>query len=279
MPDLANARVRPFGPHRPARGVLEQFRELWSYREVVLNIAFTQIHAQYRGSFLGLLWTVLGPLAMLAVYTAVFGYLIGRNVEHYALYLISGMVPFLAFQQCSVGGCRSFLNGEIYLRRVYLPKLLFPTVTLGVQFFGFLCTLTAVLALTPFLHARLSSHWVVLPAAIGLLFLFNYGMVMLLAVLTVYLPDLEHLIGAGLRALYFLTPIIYISAPPLPEVVMQINAYNPLTHFLVLFRAPLYHNTWVTGPEWLTAAVLSLTAFVLGLAVLRWKQHQLIYAM
>ncbi len=216
---------------------------------------------------------------MLAVYTAVFGHLIGRNVEHYALYLISGMVPFLAFQQCSVGGCRAFLNGEIYMRRVYLPKLLFPTVTLGVHFFGFLCTLTAVLALTPFLHARLSSHWLVLPGAIGLLFLFNYGIVMLLAVVNVYLPDLEHLMNAGLRALYFLTPIIYKSEPPLPEVVIQINTYNPMTHFLVLFRAPIYDNAWVTPQAWLIAALLALSSFVIGLTVLRLKQHQLIYAM
>jgi ABC-type polysaccharide/polyol phosphate export permease len=271
--------MREFGPHRPARNFLEQFRELWSYREVIFNIAATQIHAQYRGSFLGLFWTVLGPLAMLAVYTAVFGHLIGRNIEHYALYLISGMVPFLAFQQSSVGGCRSFIVGEVYLRRVYLPKLLFPTVTLSVQFFGFLCTLAAVLALTPFLDARLSVHWLALLPAIGLLFVFNYGVIMLLAVVNVYLPDLEHVINAGLRALYFLTPVIYKSGPPLPQEVILINTYNPLTHLLVLFRAPLYHNVWATPTEWLTAALIALAAFVIGAMVLRLNQHKLIYAM
>ncbi len=279
MPDLAHARMRTFGPHRPARNVIEMFRELWSYREVIFNIASTHIHSQYRGSFLGVLWTVLGPLAMLAVYTAVFGHFIGRNVEHYALYLISGMVPFLAFHQSAVAGCRCFIQGELYLRRVYLPKLLFPTVTLSVQLFGFLCTLTAVLALTPFLDARLSVHWLSLVPAIVLLFIFNYGVVMFLSVVTVFLPDLEHLVAAAIRALYFLTPIIYKAEPPLPEVVLQINRSNPMTHLLALFRAPLYHNVWPTADQWLLAAAIALVSFVAGLGLLWSKQNKLIYAM
>lgn len=279
MAEMAATQMRKFGPHRPARTVVEMFEELFSYGGVLRNIAGTQIHAQYRGSFLGILWTVLGPLTMLAVYTAVFGTLIGRNVEHFALYLISGMVPFIAFQQCCVGGCRTFINGEVYMRRVYLPKLLFPTVTVAVQFVGFLCTCTAVLLLAPFLHAKLSIHWVTLPLSIALLFLFCYGMVMIFAVVNVYFPDMEHIIAAALRALYFLTPIIYKPEPPLPEAVIAINMANPMTYFLFLFRAPLYENAWPEARVWMTVVILALASFVIGLSMLRAFQNKLIYAM
>ncbi|HEB61380.1 MAG TPA: ABC transporter permease [Phycisphaeraceae bacterium] len=275
----ATNHLTKFGPHNPAKSILQQFRELYEYRGILFNITATTIRAQYRGSFLGATWTVLGPFFLLAIHVAVFGHLIGRGVPNYALYLISGMVPFLSFNQSCMGGCRSFTNGEVYLRRVYLPKLLLPTSTLLVNMFSFTCTFASVMLLVPFLHSRLSIHWVILPAAIFLLFMFNYGAIMLMAVINVYFRDMEHFTAAGLRAMYFLTPVIYKSQPPLPEVVITINTYNPMTYYLIFFRSALYSNTWPEPRVWLITCCLSLGMFSLGLLVLRKFQDKIIYAL
>ncbi|MCK4872981.1 MAG: ABC transporter permease [Phycisphaerales bacterium] len=288
MTELAAAPQRRFGPHQGAITVVQEFQEVWSYRGVLWNIAWTQIHAGYRGSFLGILWTVLIPLSMMGIYAFVFGSILGRDIPNFALFIITGMVSFGVFQSSCTTGCRSLTTAEIYLRRVYLPKLIFPSATLIVQAVNFACTLAAVLLLMPLLGARPSIHWIVLPVGIVLLLLFCYGVIMLVATINVYIRDLEHATTALLRMWYFLTPIIY-SSEHVGGKVEIVNNLNPLTYYLDLFRSPMYYNIartdnwphsgWPDGQTWLITITCSVVVFLVGLIVFRLFENKVIYAM
>lgn len=279
MTDVVETPRRPFLPHQGPTPAWRSFREVWVLREVVWNIASSQIVAHYHGSFLGVIWSVLNPLMMLAVYAVIFGHFIGRSIDHYALYLITGMVPFIFFMGSCTVGCRSFVQGEVYLRRVYLPKLLFPTVTTIVLLVTFLCTFIAIMFLLPLLEARLSVHWISLPVSIGVLAVFCYGVVLTLATVNVFVRDLEHVLTAIMRALYFLTPIIYKTTPDLPRPVIIINTYNPMTYFLNLFRAPMYDNTWPAGFDVGLCAGMAVVMLFIGIAILRRFEGRIIYAL
>ena len=101
-------------------------REVWRFREVIKNFVSQDLKVKYRRSFLGFFWSLLNPLLQMAVITVVFSLLFKFDMKDYALYVLSGLVPW-SFWATSVDGCcMSIVSAEAMLKRQYFPKLVFP---------------------------------------------------------------------------------------------------------------------------------------------------------
>jgi ABC-type polysaccharide/polyol phosphate export permease len=101
-------------------------REVWRFREVIKNFVSQDLKVKYRRSFLGFFWSLLNPLLQMAVITVVFSLIFKFPMKLYALYVLSGLVPW-SFWATSVDGCcMSIVSAESMLKRQYFPKLVFP---------------------------------------------------------------------------------------------------------------------------------------------------------
>lgn len=241
---------------QPSANPAHLFRSLWRHRFLLRQLIQRDVASRYRGSFAGLVWSLLLPCVMLAVYLLVFGYVFtpvrkmgggGVNPE-FALSLFSGMLLHGLVGECLSRAPASVLAQPSYVKKVVFPIELLPLAVVGtaaVQFFIGSAVLLFALLLTQGLPA---SAWFWPLAWLPLLAL-AAGISFMLAALTVYLRDLAQLTGFVATLLLFLSPVFYTleSAPPGWQ---QWLLLNPLTVPIEVTRSLLIHGSGVAMAIW-----------------------------
>jgi lipopolysaccharide transport system permease protein len=229
------------------------------------------IEIRYKGTMAGLVWMVVTPLVMLAVYTFVFGVVfkarwnagLGDSKAVFALVMFCGMTVFNIFSE-SVSTSVGIVTGNPnYVKKVVFPLELLPVSTvLSACFFGLIWIGILLVGIAVFLH-KFCLPAVCLPLIFIPLILFSCGIGWFVASLGVFLRDLAHVIGIFLQVLYFMTPIFY-SLEMVPEKIRPILRLNPLTPIVQATRQVLMYDQW---PHWLVLGIvtlLSMGVFQLG---------------
>src|SRR5262249_2524815 len=141
-------------------------------------------------------------------------------------YLFSGLLAWTFFSGALASGATSMMENENFIKKIYLPKLIFPLSKVCLREVDFLFSLVALSLLGAVLGFGFSSAVLMLPAAMTILFLFTLGITIIASVLTVYFRDFQYLLGVFLQLLYFATPIMY-PVSVLPKGYQEILKLNP----------------------------------------------------
>ena len=121
------------------------FSELYNYRELLKTNVKKEIRGKYKGSFLGVLWSFLNPLLMVLVYAIVFPYIMRIQQEHYLIYLITGIIPWIFFTTVITGGCNCvWINGGI-IKKVFFPREILPISVVAAALVNFLISCIVIL--------------------------------------------------------------------------------------------------------------------------------------
>lgn len=257
-------------------------REVWRFREVIKNFVSQDLKVKYRRSFLGFFWSLLNPLLQMAVITVVFSIIFRFPMRQYALYVLSGLVPW-SFWATSVDGCcMSIISAEAMLKRQYFPKLVFPLSIIMQNLVTFVLSLgVLLLVLAPITGYVPSTALLILPLSFLCLVGVSLGLGMVAAVATVYFRDLQHLISVALNALFYLTPIIYPlemdGAGPIPHAYRYYFKLNPMYSIIEMFHRPIYNGTLPTNYEIMVAVAVAATTLGVGLWVFRRYENTLIF--
>jgi lipopolysaccharide transport system permease protein len=247
-------------------------RTIATNRNLMRSMVKRDILGRFRGSFAGWFWTILNPLMLMATYFFVFGIVMKPTIEGdsnpaaFALYLIAGMLPWLAFSE-AVG--RAPIN--MLEHRQFIKKLLFPVETLPVnimlagfvsEFFGLLVYFAGLLIARG--HLPLTILW--LPLLLIPQMLFTAGLCWFLAALGVFFRDLAQINGFLLTLWFFLTPICYseTALATMPDPARSILLRNPMYVLVHGYRDLFVRGhapAW--GPLW-KLYVLSALVFLLG---------------
>jgi homopolymeric O-antigen transport system permease protein len=246
---------------------------LLHFRGLLLTLTARELKARYRGSLLGFLWSLVNPLLLLGVYTLVFD-VVFRNragaVQPYAVFLISGLFPWIWFSGALLEGTVSLTANAGLLRKAVFPAEVLPVVATLSTLAHYLLALPVLLG--ALLVARLGFHqpvggWTVLllPAALLVQLPFTAGLALALAALHVHFKDVRDLLANLLTLGFFLTPILYplatvASVRPLALLV----AANPVTPFIRLYQDLLFFGRLPPAGIWLQAAGLALVAWAVG---------------
>ncbi len=189
---------------------VSMLKEVWQFREVVKNFVSQDLKVKYRRSFLGFFWSLLNPLLQMAVISVVFSMLFKFNVRNYALYVLSGLVPW-GFLAVSIESCSmSIVSAEGMLKRQYFPKLVFPLSVVMQNLVTFVLSLVVlVCVLAPITGFKLSASLLILPFSFLFIVSVALGIGAVAAVLTVYFRDVQHLITVFISVWFYATPIIW----------------------------------------------------------------------
>jgi ABC-type polysaccharide/polyol phosphate export permease len=260
----------------------QDFKDLYRYREVVVNLASADLKLRYRRSVLGYAWSLLYPLLNLAILALVFTKVMGLRdtgkvgaMRNYALYVFAGFLPWNFLVNGFWGAGASLVNNESILRKIYLPKLIFPVSVTLARFLDFLFNLVALFAVISFVSYSPSWAILALPAAVLLLLLFTTGVTIALSAINVYIRDTSHLVTVLMQLGFYLTPIIY----PL-KIVENYQDYfllNPFTHIIRLFQDIIWQGAFPSADEWQIAAALSFGALVIGYWIFARLERKLIF--
>lgn len=259
--------------HQPTNQplILARLQELSRYRALIRNLVVSEIKARYKNSVLGFVWSLLNPLAMMLVFTVIFGVLWPNNtVENYPIFLLCGLLPWNYFQASIISGTTSIVANGNLIKKVYFPREVLPIATVLAQLVNFLLAFVVLFAALLIFRTNFSPWLWTLPLIILIQTSFTIGVVLILSTLHVFYRDTLMVMEVVMLAWFFLTPIFY-SVSQLPstfvlfgvELPVQRIFYivNPMASLINVYRDLLY-NGYRTDPDFFIRTALTAIVFL-----------------
>lgn len=258
------------------RGTTRSFREIWERRELLGLLVRREIRARYKDSSLGIVWSLLRPIAQLLIYYFIIGQVLGvaKGVPQFAIFVFTGLTAWTLFTEILQNATSSIVNNAGLVKKVYLPREIFPLAAVGGGLFSlgiqFLVLLVGSLLLGQF---PISPNLIYLIPSLLLLLLYSSAFGILLAAANVYLRDFQHLVEVVLLVLFWASPIVYsygyveryLGNGSLSELYLA----NPITlGVLGLQKAMWIAGSTVPGAFPAFIDLRMLIAFVVGVALL-----------
>lgn len=253
------------------KAIKEYWATFWKYKELLKELVMRDLKVKYRRSVLGYVWSILNPLLMMLVISIFFSYMFRFEIDNYPVYLICGQVVYNFFSDSTKQAMDSILHGGALIKKVKLPKYIFPMARTASSFVNLLFSLVAVVLVIVITGAPISMTVLLFPLPLLYLFFISMGVGMILSVLSVYFRDIVHLYGVFLVALMYASPIFYpISA--LPSSAAIIIKFNPLYHIMIMFRDIMYYGRFPSLRD--NVVCLAFTILSMGLGLIFFKKYQ-----
>lgn len=257
-------------------GMTVKWKELQAHSYVLWQLVRQQLILRYRRTVVGYFWTLINPLLMMSVTAFVFSTLFKVPLREYAVFLFSGMIAWNGFSSTVFQSCHSYINNEGLIKKIYLPKILFPlSVSMGTAI-DTLLSFVSLFIIIIILGGKLSLAILILPISFVLLFIFTFGIGLIVSVLTVFFRDLLYIITVLLQAMFFLTPVLYEKTMMLGPAAFLMKI-NPMVPFIDMFRAPLTYGLMPSTASIVAAVVFSVLSLVAGLLVFSVNENKIIY--
>ncbi len=249
----------------------------WRLRQLVAQLVYREIVGRYRGSILGILWSLLTPLFMLTVYTFVFNAVFktrwvaaaqSENTTEFVIILFAGLIVFQLFAEVVNRAPTLVLSNVNYVKKVVFPLEILPLVALGSALFHAAVSLIVLFFFMSGLMNRIPLTALWLPIVLGPFLLLILGLAWFLASFGVFFRDITQFLGTLVTALMFLSPIFY-PASALPESFRHYLFFNPLTVPIEQVREVLI---WGNSPNWNDLAFYTAASLLVAALGFAWFQ-------
>lgn len=264
--------------------MLGPMRDIWHYRGFVQGSIRREIVTQYRGSLLGAAWVLIGPVAMILIYTLVFSHLMRSRLPGvdsafgYSIFLCAGLLPWTFFTDSLTRLQTVFVANANLMKKAMFPRICLPIIALGTAGFNF-AVITALFLI--FLVVSGSFPGPVLLAALPALAVqvaLAMGLGMLFATLNVFFRDVGQAVTLLLQFWFWLTPIVYPIAS-LPGWAQSVLVWNPMAVIVSHYQSVVLHQRVPDAGAWLGlagVAVLALASLWLGLSTYRRRVGEMV---
>ncbi len=261
---------------RPRLPLVEDVLELFRYRDLLWSLIQRDLTVRYKRSVLGFFWTMLNPLLTMLVMAVVFSSVFRFPADHYAVYLLSGLLLWNFFSQSTVQAMGNLVWGGDLINKIYIPKSIFVVSAIGVGLANWIFALVPLALIMLITGQAFSLALLCLPVSILFAVLFTMGVGLVVATLAVYFSDIANVYQVGLTVLLYLTPIVY----PVEVVPSQYQVFlrlNPLYYFVEIFRQPIYDGRIPGLSIWATGAILAFGVLAFGWWVFTAKADDFAY--
>jgi ABC-2 type transport system permease protein len=241
---------------------------IWNHRELLGLLVRREIKARYKDSSLGLMWSLLKPLMQLLIYYVAVGKFLGadRAIPDFAIFMFAGLTVWGLFSEILLGSTTSIVANSGLIKKVYLPREIFPLSTVGSALFNFSVQFCILLVATiAFGKAPFHADLLYLPLALVVMLLFSFSLGLLLSAVNVYLRDFEHLVEVLLLVLFWASPIVYsftlVNRVLNGSWLEQVYLWNPVTVVVMCFEKAM----WIAGANETWPSDLTFRLVVVGL--------------
>jgi ABC-type polysaccharide/polyol phosphate export permease len=248
------------------------YLDLYRYRELFGSLFRRDLRAKYKGSALGLLWSLAHPLTLMLVYLLVFSVMLkiqAADYEHYWLFLLAGLPVWVFFATSLQAASRSLLENANLIRKVRFPRQLVPLSIVATQLVSFAVMLAIVIGLSlVYVPEARDTVWLALPLA-ALAACLVAGVSLGVASLNALYRDVEHLVAALLLPWFFLTPVLYSldDVPGVsdhPRLVDVVHYANFVTPAVEAVRDPVFFGELPAAGDAAYLVVSAVVALALG---------------
>src|SRR5436305_2272556 len=248
------------------------YADLLRYRELFSNLFRRDFQAKYKGSLLGVFWSLLNPLVLLGVYLLVFGVIFSRNsTPHYPIYLLAGLACWIFFATSLQSAARSFIDSAELVKKVRFPRQLVALSIVATQAVTFVVMLGVLIVLSlVFVPGARAEVWLAIPLAVVLVALVS-GLALIAACLNVLFRDVEHVLAAALLPWFFVTPILWSSRSIVghERLLGVLHWANPIAPPIFAVRDAIWSGHLPHAGDAVYAVVAAALALAVGALVFR----------
>lgn len=242
--------------------------DLYQYRELLKTNVKKEIRGKYKGSFLGVLWSFINPLLMVAVYAIVFPYIMRIKTENYLIFLIVGIIPWNFFTTVMNQGIISIRMNAGIVNKVYFPREILPISVSLSGLVNFFISSIIIVLFCVFGGIGISWHILLLPFFAIIQFFIITGLVLGLCAINVYIKDTEYIVQFFINLLFYGTPILY-TTELFPSAIRWVLYLNPFTSLVECYRDIFMYHT-IPGIEFILYIVVwAIVLFSGGLFIFR----------
>jgi lipopolysaccharide transport system permease protein len=241
-------------------------------RDVLRELIARDVKLRYRGSYFGMAWTLLNPIAELVVLSFVFGAVLPLQIPNYAAFLFTGLLVYTWFQTSLFNATGAIVGNRDLIRRPNFPLSVLPIVSVASTMLHFLMSLPVLFALLLWNGVHLTSALLALPALMAVQFIQILALAYPLAAVNVWFRDTQYFLKVGLQLLFFMTPVLYESRsiPPQYQAFYQLN---PMVGVIDGYRDVIVRGVLPPLQSWLTLLGVSTVLLLLGLAAFKRASH------
>ena len=262
------------------KAIINNFKK---YSFLMSQMIMRDFKVKYKRSVLGVVWSLLYPVLMMAVMALVFSNMFKFKVEgvNYLVYLMIGLVFFNYFNEASTTAMSSVITNFSLINKVYIPKYIFPLSKCLFVGINFLLTLIPLLIIivftgTPETRCIINVYYLLIPIAFVCMFLFTVGIGFILSAIAVFFRDILYIYGIIMTIWTYFTPIFY-DLSILPVKLQALFKLNPLYQFINFVRTIVLYNQLPSFGNFLGCIFYGVFIFLIGCIVFKKNQDKFIY--
>jgi ABC-type polysaccharide/polyol phosphate export permease len=256
--------------------MIELLRDSYRYRELIWALAIKELKIRYKRSVLGFLWALLNPMLLMLVLTVVFSTIMNVSIPHYAIFLLSVLLPWTFFSQSLSYAAESIVGNADLIKKVRVAKLVFPIAAVVSNMINLLLSFIPLVMIVIAMRHPFYWTWLYLPIPLLALTIFTLGATFFFAAANVYYRDVAHILQIVIQVWFYLTPIIY-EITIFPARYRGIFKLNPVIFVLNGFRLSVYYGKLPELRSVFASFLCGLVALVIGFAIFRKHQDEFVF--
>lgn len=243
--------------------MIDIFKRLYNYRELLKTNVKKEIRGKYKNSFLGVLWSFLNPLLQIIVYAIVFQIILKNPQENYAIFLCCGLIPWTFFSSAITKSAFTMIENGNIIKKVYFPREILPISIITSETVNFIISTIIILGFVILGGVGISKYIIFYPIVLLAQYILLIGIALIISSISVYVRDLQHLIGVAMQLLFYATPIVY-DTNTIPENLRWILKINPMTYIINGYRNIFYNQTMIDIVPLLILIIFSIGLCMIG---------------
>lgn len=256
--------------------MIQLVRDAYRYRELIWALAMKELTVRYKRSALGFLWALLNPLLLMVVYTVVFSTIMITKIEHYAVFLLSVLIPWTFFSQSMSYAAESIVGNADLIKKVRVPRSVFPIAAVASNIINFLLSLIPLALIVIVLGHPFYATWLFLPVPLLALTIATVGATFFFATANVFYRDVSHILQIILQMWFYVTPILY-RIDFFPPQFRWLFKLNPLIFVMNDFRMAIYVGRLPEIQSVMASFLCAFVALFVGLAFFKKYENQFVY--
>ncbi|MGN1225512.1 MAG: ABC transporter permease [Ruminococcus sp.] len=251
-------------------------KTLKKYKFLFGELVKRDFRQKYKKTTLGVIWSVLNPLAEFLILMMIFKNLFGRTTPHYTVYMLIGILTYSYFSNATTSGMQSFLSNGAIIQKIKLPIWLFPlskNVSALINFF-----ITLILLIPFMIIDGVPFTWklIFLVIPIVLLFFMNYGISLILASLYIFFKDVQYFYSIFCRLLYFCCAVFWYDTS-LSEQGQKLLHINPVYDFISYSRSIIIHAQIPSLIDHLVLIAYTVAMLLIGFLVYHYNKEKFVF--
>ncbi len=245
-------------------------------RDLLRELVVRDVRLRYRGRVLGLLWSQLGPIASVVVFTVVFSRVIPLEIDDYAVFMLIGLEAWQWFQGGLSAGAVSIFDNRDLVRHAGFPLRIIPVFTVASQLASFVLALPVIFGAVALWTGRVPATTAWLPVLVAVQFVVTLSAAYILATAQVFLRDTADVLAVVLRLMFFVTPIIYDAKRLLSSRFDVLFHLNPMAHLIKAHRDALLRGRTPDLEAIGVVAAIAVVVLVIAVRIFSSVQHRFV---